>query len=306
MIHDMPVEPKRRRRRAPTRPRRRCVGRGGRAGRRGRGSHDKGRRQRRAEGRPSPKDVAAMAKAEPPADEDEPERPRTPSRPLDGRAEPSPRSAEPPSRRPRAAEPEADEPGAGEPEPTAGARRPTPSPPPSPSPSRCREPPRRSRRRWSPGPVAAAPAARPAHRPRPTPAPLAEQLAGRAVPCRHHVRHGARRAWCRRVGARRRPEPASPSRRRRRARADQEEGLAQALSRGRGFAVTRRGSVLLILGALSACPCLRHLCDPAPTIMRPTKETAVYAIVRAGAKQQKVAVGDVIEIDKVSTASATR
>jgi large subunit ribosomal protein L21 len=33
-----------------------------------------------------------------------------------------------------------------------------------------------------------------------------------------------------------------------------------------------------------------------------TKETAVYAIVRAGAKQQKVAVGDVIEIDKVETA----
>jgi large subunit ribosomal protein L21 len=32
-----------------------------------------------------------------------------------------------------------------------------------------------------------------------------------------------------------------------------------------------------------------------------TKETAVYAIVRAGAKQQKVAVGDVIEIDKVTT-----
>jgi large subunit ribosomal protein L21 len=31
------------------------------------------------------------------------------------------------------------------------------------------------------------------------------------------------------------------------------------------------------------------------------KETAVYAIVRAGAKQQKVVVGDVIEIDKVST-----
>jgi large subunit ribosomal protein L21 len=34
-----------------------------------------------------------------------------------------------------------------------------------------------------------------------------------------------------------------------------------------------------------------------------TKETAVYAIVRAGAKQQKVAVGDVIEIDKVATAT---
>ncbi|GAA1923893.1 50S ribosomal protein L21 [Nocardioides lentus] len=32
------------------------------------------------------------------------------------------------------------------------------------------------------------------------------------------------------------------------------------------------------------------------------EETAVYAIVRAGAKQQKVAVGDVIEIDTVPTA----
>ncbi len=35
--------------------------------------------------------------------------------------------------------------------------------------------------------------------------------------------------------------------------------------------------------------------------METTKETAVYAIVRAGAIQQKVAVGDVIEIDKVTT-----
>ncbi len=33
-----------------------------------------------------------------------------------------------------------------------------------------------------------------------------------------------------------------------------------------------------------------------------TKETAVYAIVRAGAKQQKVTVGDVIEIDTIATA----
>jgi large subunit ribosomal protein L21 len=32
------------------------------------------------------------------------------------------------------------------------------------------------------------------------------------------------------------------------------------------------------------------------------KETAVYAIVRAGSKQQKVAVGDVIEIDKTDAA----
>jgi large subunit ribosomal protein L21 len=33
------------------------------------------------------------------------------------------------------------------------------------------------------------------------------------------------------------------------------------------------------------------------------KETAVYAIVRAGSKQQKVAVGDVIEIDKTDAAA---
>jgi large subunit ribosomal protein L21 len=31
------------------------------------------------------------------------------------------------------------------------------------------------------------------------------------------------------------------------------------------------------------------------------KETAVYAIVKAGSAQQKVAVGDVIEIDQVAT-----
>ena len=36
-----------------------------------------------------------------------------------------------------------------------------------------------------------------------------------------------------------------------------------------------------------------------------TKETAVYAIVRAGAKQQKVAVGDVIEIDAMAAAGDT-
>ena len=36
-------------------------------------------------------------------------------------------------------------------------------------------------------------------------------------------------------------------------------------------------------------------------------ESAVYAIVRSGGQQQKVAVGDVIEIDKVATArSASR
>jgi large subunit ribosomal protein L21 len=38
------------------------------------------------------------------------------------------------------------------------------------------------------------------------------------------------------------------------------------------------------------------------THTKQTKETAVYAIGRAGASQQKVAVGDVLEIDKVTTA----
>jgi large subunit ribosomal protein L21 len=41
---------------------------------------------------------------------------------------------------------------------------------------------------------------------------------------------------------------------------------------------------------------------PRPGSVQKTKETAVYAIVRAGAKQQKVAVGDVIDIDKILTA----
>jgi large subunit ribosomal protein L21 len=45
----------------------------------------------------------------------------------------------------------------------------------------------------------------------------------------------------------------------------------------------------------------RPWCAADPDDEVQTKETAVYAIVRAGAKQQKVAVGDVIEIDKVST-----
>jgi large subunit ribosomal protein L21 len=51
----------------------------------------------------------------------------------------------------------------------------------------------------------------------------------------------------------------------------------------------------LTLGALSAPHSFHH--HQASS----TEETAVYAIVRAGAKQQKVAVGDVIEIDTIST-----
>jgi large subunit ribosomal protein L21 len=38
------------------------------------------------------------------------------------------------------------------------------------------------------------------------------------------------------------------------------------------------------------------------SLIGPTKETAVYAIVRAGSRQQKVAVGDVIEIDRTDAA----
>jgi large subunit ribosomal protein L21 len=52
------------------------------------------------------------------------------------------------------------------------------------------------------------------------------------------------------------------------------------------------------------CLCTGWFCcvPQTRTQTKQTKETAVYAIVRAGAIQQKVAVGDVLEIDKVTTA----
>jgi large subunit ribosomal protein L21 len=40
---------------------------------------------------------------------------------------------------------------------------------------------------------------------------------------------------------------------------------------------------------------------PGQVVKTEESESAVYAVVRAGSKQQKVAVGDVIEIDKVET-----
>jgi large subunit ribosomal protein L21 len=65
----------------------------------------------------------------------------------------------------------------------------------------------------------------------------------------------------------------------------------------------------LIFGARSARPSLCDAAQPHPgttaapdPVAQQTKETAVYAIVRAGAKQQKVIVGDVIEIDTIATA----
>jgi large subunit ribosomal protein L21 len=61
----------------------------------------------------------------------------------------------------------------------------------------------------------------------------------------------------------------------------------------------------LTLGALTRAPAVCAAAPRRPTdssAQQETKETAVYAIVRAGATQQKVAVGDVIEIDKVATA----
>jgi large subunit ribosomal protein L21 len=39
-----------------------------------------------------------------------------------------------------------------------------------------------------------------------------------------------------------------------------------------------------------------------PLVSNAESEPAVYAIVRSGSRQQKVAVGDVIEIDKIETA----
>ena len=45
----------------------------------------------------------------------------------------------------------------------------------------------------------------------------------------------------------------------------------------------------------------RPVCSQAPPEVRTESETAVYAIVRSGGQQKKVAVGDVIEIDKVAS-----
>ena len=52
-------------------------------------------------------------------------------------------------------------------------------------------------------------------------------------------------------------------------------------------------------GAVRAC---RHMEDRQTSGTTEESEPAVYAIVRSGGQQQKVAVGDVIEIDKVGSA----
>ena len=52
-------------------------------------------------------------------------------------------------------------------------------------------------------------------------------------------------------------------------------------------------------GAVRAC---RHMEDRHTSCTTEESEPAVYAIVRSGGQQQKVAVGDVIEIDKVGSA----
>ena len=91
------------------------------------------------------------------------------------------------------------------------------------------------------------------------------------------------------------------------ARADQAQGGTQALRRSAdALALLRRPAAIRTIDPW--CPvcgprqCARRLSAVVPAeLLEPTKETAVYAIVRAGAKQQKVAVGDVIEIDKIST-----
>jgi large subunit ribosomal protein L21 len=52
-----------------------------------------------------------------------------------------------------------------------------------------------------------------------------------------------------------------------------------------------------VVGWLRAAGASSHDRDVEPE----ESESAVYAVVRAGSKQQKVAVGDVIEIDKIET-----
>src|SRR3954453_51408 len=67
---------------------------------------------------------------------------------------------------------------------------------------------------------------------------------------------------------------------------------------------------LLVRRGVRSLPCTGRPCRPGRRSraggpeqdLRPMKETAVYAIVRAGSRQQKVAVGDVIEIDRTDVA----
>ena len=202
-IHDMPVEPKRGGDDSDRR------GGGRRRGGRGRGQGD----DSAAAKAPSPKDVAAMAKAEPPADEDEPA------------TEDAVEAAE-------AAEPTPEP----EPEPTPEPE-PEPTPEPEPEPTGARAGARARARAGGSVPAGAAEGGHPDPSPqrqppgRPTGFGRAGAAGGEARRCGcrgHHVRHGARRAWCRLVGAR---DPGARARADacRRARADQEEGLAQAL-----------------------------------------------------------------------------
>ena len=53
--------------------------------------------------------------------------------------------------------------------------------------------------------------------------------------------------------------------------------------------------------AAASLVCTRSLCGPGPLGQHAREqESAVYAIVRAGGRQEKVAVGDVFEIDRLA------
>ena len=283
-IHDMPVEPKR----------------GGddseRRGGRRRGGRGRSPGEDNAAGAkaPSPKDVAAMAKAEPHAEEDEP----SPDEAIETETARPPRPPRPKSETPRPPRPWN----------RRRSRCRNPSPRPSPSPARARAGARAGARARPSRPAGAAQGGHPVPSSQRQPSGRAPGH-GRAghLGCGRHARpdrtgrtgRGVGRAGHLRAGARARSG--------RGARADQEEGLAEALVPP--FCRRPGGSVVLTLGARTAYPTLQG--NPLPPggcgvpqtrMCSETKETAVYAIVRAGAKQQKVAVGDVIEIDKVSTA----
>jgi large subunit ribosomal protein L21 len=80
---------------------------------------------------------------------------------------------------------------------------------------------------------------------------------------------------------------------------------ATASARGR-FDPVRSGRVPWTLGAhasAGACVCaLRLLCRTPPNQTARESRSGVYAIVRSGGRQHKVAVGDVLEVDRLEDA----
>ena len=319
VLHDQPVEPSRGGDDDGKRGRRGRSGRGGQdddrsesgSGRdRGRGGRET---QAAAPSRPpSPADVAAMARAA-----ERPRRPRRPRRPTGsmmprtGRRSSSRSSRLPPS------------------SPSGRSCRPRPSSRSSRTRrsrrARCRRPPPPPRGRHPAGrhPCRAGGIGRGAGaRSRGDPEPPAQR-----EPARGHPRDRRRPGGDHGARAERRPGRCRAARRRAARRAAGGHPDADPAGRhpaGAGlsgpaprpaFCRGGAGSVVWLLGAPGA-PSLHGIPRPPPVVTggtacpacrRPGREvnrrrrSAVYAIVRAGAIQQKVAVGDVISIDKVAT-----